>query len=482
MWPFLLTRASAPLMRRAIHAPPAAPLSPPLSQWLLAVASVPRQKLIPPGLGAETDEANVDAFYGDKVLGAAVARALRHVEPNEIGYMSIVSSEAVSNRNLAQKLEQILPTQSDGIAKISSRALHDAGTMVEAAVAAVDGMDDGDRAIRNLAEWLVSEAISTVATGNSKGRLLEMGGKFEVERLDDFPDHAPVHRVVATLNGQSAEAVIKGGKKDAEMAAAAMLLGREPPTGRVGTGAVAGELEQSAKKKENAFAALQRENGWRVISYGGVGLGSELMANETLTDWWSRGALMKSSLRHARLAPAIFPEHVSAVDAWLRMDGNYTDGMIAVTWAASGDASSHGARVQCFTARESSTQLARRALGGAANRLIAEVVGVSLSERSDDPLPDALLGSSCSLLARDVENSKSHLKALGGSVTAVKIDGYPQHAPRFRAVAELNGQRVEAVEKRRKTAETAAAALLLDALPSQMHRSRSVRSLFPSSF
>ena len=449
-------------MRRAIHAPPAAPLSPPLSQWLLAVASVPRQKLIPSGLGAETDKANVDAFYGDKVLGAAVARALRHVEPNEVGYMSIVSSEAVSNRNLAQKLEQILPTQSDGIAKISSRELHDAGTMVEAAVAAVDGMDDGDRAIRNLAEWLVSEAISTVATGNSKGHLLEMGGKFEVERLDDFPDHAPVHRAVATLNGQSAEAVVKGGKQDAEMAAAAMLLGREPPTGRVGTGAVGHELEQPA----DAFAALQRESGWRVISYRGFGLGSELMANETLTDWWSRGALMKSSLRQACMAPAIFPEHVSAVDAWLRMDGNCTDGMIAVTWAASGDASSHGARVQCFTARETSTQLARRALGGAANRLIAEVVGVSLSERSDGPLPDALLGSSCSLLARDVENPKSHLKALGGSVKAVKIDGYPQHAPRFRAVAELNGQRVEAVEKRKKTAEIAAAALLLDALPS----------------
>ena len=72
----------------------------------------------------------MDAFYGDKVLGAAVARALRHVEPNEIGFMSIVLSEAVSNRNLAQKLEQILPTQSDGIAEISSRALHDAGVLI----------------------------------------------------------------------------------------------------------------------------------------------------------------------------------------------------------------------------------------------------------------------------------------------------------------------------------------------------------------
>ena len=202
--------------------------SPPLTEWHRAVASVSREKLLPLGLGAATNAANVNAFYGDKLLGAAVARELRHVEPNEEGYMTIVFEEATSNKNLAEKLRQILPTQSDGIADIISQhhQQHDAGTMVEAAVTAVHDAGGGDAAIRNLARWLVSQAISIAATHNSKGRLLGLGGKLEAVRIEGFPQHAPQFRAVATLNGKSAEA-IGGTRKQAEMVASALLLDPE---------------------------------------------------------------------------------------------------------------------------------------------------------------------------------------------------------------------------------------------------------------
>ena len=97
----------------------------------------------------------------------------------------------------------------------------------------------------------------------------------------------------------------------------------------------------------------------------------------------------------------------------------------------------------------------------------------SRPEASPHTIPRDVAFETFALGIGENPNSDLDLYALGGTVTAVKIDGYPQHAPRFRAVAELDGQRAEAVEGNKKTAEIAAAALLLDALPLELRKNES---------
>ena len=48
-----------------------------LIKWQRAVSVVPLAKVLPPALGGADDTTNAAAFYGDKMLGAAVALAQR---------------------------------------------------------------------------------------------------------------------------------------------------------------------------------------------------------------------------------------------------------------------------------------------------------------------------------------------------------------------------------------------------------------------
>ena len=95
-------------------------------------------------------------FFGDKVLGAAVALAQRGAVTHSAGDLTRLQSLATSNHFIMSHLWSILPDHTSSIPRNVIQA-HAAGTMVEAAVAAVHAQGD-ERAVADLAVWLVHTA------------------------------------------------------------------------------------------------------------------------------------------------------------------------------------------------------------------------------------------------------------------------------------------------------------------------------------
>ena len=188
----------------------------PLERWHAAVARVPTDSLLPLGFGNPTNEANVAAFLGDKLLGVAVAAALyrdtQSAQTLGIGRMSDVLSTATANKLLCEELVTILPVRrfgaqhldwqaqpasapawpvahayvaphaleqshtTEAVLELAAVQQHNAGTMVEAAVAAVHFRRPDDAApIAELARFLVARAREA-GTFNFKGELLQRGG------------------------------------------------------------------------------------------------------------------------------------------------------------------------------------------------------------------------------------------------------------------------------------------------------------------
>ena len=169
----------------------------------------------------------VAAFYGDKLLGAAVALAQRRsVEDAEhnVGNLTRLQSVATSNEFLKSNIATILPQHAQ--LSESASSAHSIGTMVEAAVDAVHTEGDVD-AIEDLARWLVQTAREMDglhgAFDNAKGRLLEMGGTVTSERVGG-PDHKPVFEAVAQLGMERVSAIEQGSKRFVEQQVSRRLL------------------------------------------------------------------------------------------------------------------------------------------------------------------------------------------------------------------------------------------------------------------
>jgi dsRNA-specific ribonuclease len=205
-----------------------------LSKWHAAVAQIPLSTILPIGLGAVNNKANIAAFFGDQKFNMEVTLALQRIStmPNspykvDLGWLTQVKSEAVSNRMFAKNLGQILPDQSQGFVELAQLQPHDAGTFVEAAVEAVaisiPGGESGREAVAELAKWLVQEALKRGhANYNYKGDLLELGGTIETKRIGGM-DHEPVFLAKANLFDHSAEAEGRN-KKLAEQEASEKLF------------------------------------------------------------------------------------------------------------------------------------------------------------------------------------------------------------------------------------------------------------------
>ena len=94
------------------------------------------EKILPPGLRELADvnhDVNVAAFYGDKVLGAAVALAQRRAVgdgEHTVGSLTRLQSMATSNEFLKSNIATILPQHAQ--LSESASSAHDIGTMVEA--------------------------------------------------------------------------------------------------------------------------------------------------------------------------------------------------------------------------------------------------------------------------------------------------------------------------------------------------------------
>ena len=102
---------------------------PSLAAWHAAAARVPLHRILPSAWGGDPAR-RVDAFFGDKLLGEAIARALegrlgeleRSPSLHESGLLknlSLTFAEASSNLLLARELERILPAHAAFETKIA---------------------------------------------------------------------------------------------------------------------------------------------------------------------------------------------------------------------------------------------------------------------------------------------------------------------------------------------------------------------------
>jgi hypothetical protein len=144
---YSIRRVFTQSVRRQLHDGPG------IQTWQDACRKVPHAQILPASLGGYRNQ-KFQGFVGDKLLGAAAARVLeetilafrdKHMESNssplnalsvDEGCASALCSIALSNRFLHTHAELLLP---DHCIELTRRmGDHGVGTMVEAAVAAVD--------------------------------------------------------------------------------------------------------------------------------------------------------------------------------------------------------------------------------------------------------------------------------------------------------------------------------------------------------
>jgi dsRNA-specific ribonuclease len=240
--------------------------SPPsLKIWWRVLRDVPLARILPrdsdfgAGVGDERrsgETAERLAFFGDKMLNAAVASALYDLHGLSLstGDMSTLAARARSNRMFANLLPALL--REDMVAATPQDAVllgrsHSAGTMVEAAVFLVRtefGGADADAAIAEVGAFLLHSAtaggthVSDVV--NHKGTLLELVQKGVPGTLRSEgvgPEGIDQEfEAVAELDGASAKAKART-KRGAEQKAArcvfhALVQGNGRAHGGVWTG------------------------------------------------------------------------------------------------------------------------------------------------------------------------------------------------------------------------------------------------------
>lgn len=284
-----------------------------LSRWHEAVSRIPVSAILPIGLGNDHNRANIAAFYGDQQIRSAVGKVLRDrgSSSNGLEWLTQVSGQAVSNDLFASVFQDILPAHCNAeLMKLLRTQIHDAGTMVEAAV---DAVKEQEEVVLELASWLVDTSVS-LGDRNSKGRLLSLGGSITTEMLDGYPDHAPSFVSIAMLDGQ--RAVGNGrSKTEAEQVASAELLGdgKFPPiVNRV-------DLPAPERNTDDDFKPFTTQ------------LAMNLREVETQPEWWRRGAKTpKSAFHRALMAPHIFPDSVSTVKCWVRKGETTTCALLVV--------------------------------------------------------------------------------------------------------------------------------------------------------
>ena len=261
------------------------------------------------------------AFFGDKILGVHVVRAQSDQCSLNLGLLTTVYGLAVSNDFFAEHLRVILPLQVDeALGSLATRQKHDAGSMVEAAVAAVDKLhqDAKDKPtnspILNLARWLVTVARTRLESDyniNAKGLLLEQGGRVDATLLPGFPDHAPQFCAVATLGDSRCEAT-GSNIKDSQQDAARMLLAN--------LGILSSEI--TARKRISATIPPTSTHAWMPYNTQKF-LGAKLKNDESLYEWWLRKTTdgctiskAKKDAFHRMTMSVVCLPFVAQVDTW----------------------------------------------------------------------------------------------------------------------------------------------------------------------
>eukprot|EP00191_Tetraselmis_sp_GSL018_P024403 CAMPEP_0177624428 /NCGR_PEP_ID=MMETSP0419_2-20121207/29485_1 /TAXON_ID=582737 /ORGANISM="Tetraselmis sp., Strain GSL018" /LENGTH=512 /DNA_ID=CAMNT_0019125155 /DNA_START=589 /DNA_END=2128 /DNA_ORIENTATION=- len=397
-----------------------------LLRWKTAVSKVSLCKVLPLGFGGFAD-ANTGAWYGDRILSAAIAKELRSLaDTHTPGQLTEIYGAASSNENMAAHIDLILPPcLLDAIGPPQSEALqvHDYGTMLEACVKEVAGEDDG--AVSELARFLLSSVthnprsnslgaaaesdnlgsggfedtryvslVHRVVT-NPKGRLLELGGVVWSERVGGS-DHAPRFLGVAELMGVRREEMgssMKAAEKAAAMAVltAAGFADSGYGTQRVrfntawhsaGEEAERGQQQQQQQQQESSSGEEESERGGaaeRGLWMQPLVLGDEHRVadpkhGEDLPTWFQR----KATVHRCLLAPDIFPEAIRSVEVW---SGSVAGGKIGLIRV---ETESHGTRVFVSPQPEPSRNKAHVSASREAQRFICFAAGLPAATDDDD--------------------------------------------------------------------------------------------------
>lgn len=361
-----------------------------LPKWHAAVAQVPLSKILPMGFGAESNHANIAAFFGDQRINMAVALTLQQImnptsssfSTSELGLAWLstnVKNEAISNQMFASHLEYILPVHSQELISMVECQPHDAGTLVEAAVETVasstPGGTAGKEAVEELAAWLVETALKRGPT-NSKGDLLEAGGVVSSMILDGYPAHEPRFVATAQLGDRTCEAEGRS-KLKAEHAASAqlfqLLYGRSGKTS-FSTMERVQFIDESDSEEDQSDDFIE-------INVDAV---MNIRNGEDKADWWWKGATIpKSAFHRAMMAPHAFPDDVAVVKSWIRQDAasEHYSALIVVMGTSSPQERPEKDPIasRCFLEHGRSKSSARRAVGLSANHFIAsEILGKNL--------------------------------------------------------------------------------------------------------
>ena len=315
---------------------------------------------------SEKQELYVQALQGDKILGHAVTTMLIQQNNNEnlgarldTGSLTKVISSTVSNNFLAQQADQILLPSWNALS-LENLSEWEIGTLVEVAISAVYRIDPA--AVENLATFLLDIHTRT-AESNTKSRLLELGGTVSAERTGGT-DHNPIFTATATLDAKITTAEGPNKKRAEMLAAAQLLLNDEYYESFAVTPWELPEKEQRFSYQTwKPFAIPQTE--------------VELKGKETVEEWWIRGAFAqpKKSIHRAMIAPGIFPDVIEAVNCWVwRFNEQGEAAAFAMIVGPNG---------QCHTVpgvRAVSANQARKIVGLEANRIIAKLVGLDISD------------------------------------------------------------------------------------------------------
>lgn len=308
-------------------------MGPPLGQWHAAVSRIPQESVLPLGFGSPSNEANVAAFLGDKLLGSAVALAQYEstsaARERGVGQLSELQGTATANRMLAAYLPTILPEHTNpSILGLAEAQEHTAGTMVEAAVAAVhQQLDESESgvAIAGLATFLVERAKEAV-TFNFKGALLERGGTVRIKERGEMVRSEsragggapPCYVAVAKLGTRECEAEA-GSIRDSEHEAARLVLTQS------GVELVGLPLKKRASLLPSTSPTVRKPrgatHGWVPVRLAAENAAANLANGETITQWWLRSAQKPSKAFHrAAMAPHCFGrvEHMDAYQRVLR--------------------------------------------------------------------------------------------------------------------------------------------------------------------
>ena len=166
------------------------------------------------------------AWYGDKVLNAAVARELMKEKHRPRHNAVMYHGSAVSNWFLSIKAKTLLPNLPNEIIAPSCwnrLSEHQLGTIVENAVAEVNDCDED--AVKDLAAYLV-DIVKQFPTNrlNFRSRFKKLGGVVEsYQKKGDDDGLDPLFEATARIRNRKARGVARAKSNSEKMAILSLL-------------------------------------------------------------------------------------------------------------------------------------------------------------------------------------------------------------------------------------------------------------------